>query len=44
MNSIDHKALRALTDPLFEALTRDINPTLSPFPLGPDPKETSYYI
>jgi hypothetical protein len=43
MNSIDHKALRALTDPLFEAITQDINPELSPFPLGPDTKMDSYY-
>ena len=44
MSSIDEKALRALTDPLFEALTADHTPERPPFPLGPDPSLASYYV
>jgi hypothetical protein len=43
MNSIDGKALRALTDPLFDALTDGAASRQAPFPLGPDPKLASYY-
>jgi hypothetical protein len=44
MSSIDEKALRALTDPLFDALTADSAQTRPPFPLGPDPALASYYV
>jgi hypothetical protein len=44
MNSIDGKALRALTDPLFDALTAGGVDGPAPFPLGPDPALSSYYI
>jgi hypothetical protein len=43
MNSINEKALRALTDPLFDALTEDSRPGQAPFPLGPNPRLDSYY-
>jgi hypothetical protein len=42
MSSIDEKALRALTDPLFDALTEGAS-AQPPFPLGPDPALASYY-
>jgi hypothetical protein len=44
MSSIDEKALRALTDPLLDALTADDASAQPPFPLGPDPALASYYI
>jgi hypothetical protein len=44
MSSIDEKALRALTDPLFDALTADRLSSRPPFPLGPDPSLSSYYV
>lgn len=44
MSSIDDHALRALTDPLFDALTADGDPARPPFPLGPDPALASYYV
>jgi hypothetical protein len=44
MNSIDDKALRAVTDPLFDALTADGVGAPPPFPMGPDPRLSSYYI
>jgi hypothetical protein len=44
MSSIDEKALRALTDPLFDALMADGGAAQPPFPLGPDPSLASYYI
>jgi len=44
MSSIDEKALRALTDPLFDALTAEGVSALPPFPLGPDPSLPSYYV
>jgi len=43
MNSIDEQALRALTDPLFDALTESVAPGQAPFPLGPNPRLASYY-
>jgi hypothetical protein len=43
MNSIDEKAVRALTDPLFDALTEGSRPGQAPFPLGPNPRLASYY-
>ena len=43
MNSIDEKAVRALTDPLFDALTAGATPGQAPFPLGPNPRLASYY-
>jgi hypothetical protein len=44
MSSIDENALRALTDPLFDALTADGVSAQPPFPLGPDPSLGSYYV
>jgi hypothetical protein len=44
MSSIDEQALRALTDPLFDALTADDASIEPPFPLGPDPALSSYYV
>ena len=44
MSSIDEKALRALTDPLFDALTADGVSAQPPFPLGPDRSLASYYV
>lgn len=44
MSSIDEKALRALTDPLFDALTADGVSAQPPFPLGPDASLASYYV
>jgi hypothetical protein len=43
MNSIDEQALRALTDPLFDALTGSVAPGQAPFPLKPNPRLASYY-
>ena len=43
MSSIDDTALRALTAPLFDALTAHCVPGQVPFPLGPNPRLASYY-
>lgn len=47
MSSIDEPTLRALTDPLFDALLDAMSaadsPAQPPFPLGPDPALASYY-
>ena len=44
MSSIDENALRALTDPLFDALAAEGDAARPPFALGPDPALASYYV
>jgi hypothetical protein len=43
MSSIDDAAVRDLAAPLFDALTAGCAPGQAPFPLGPNPRLTSYY-
>jgi hypothetical protein len=43
MSSIDQAAVRDLAAPLFDILTAGCAPGQSPFPLGPNPRLTSYY-
>ena len=43
MSSIDDAAVRDLAAPLFDALTAGCAPGQAPFPLGPNPRLSSYY-
>jgi hypothetical protein len=43
MSSIDEATLLALAAPLFDALTAGGTPGQVPFPLGPNPRLSSYY-
>jgi hypothetical protein len=43
MSSIDDTALQALAGPLFDVLTAGCTPGQAPFPLGPNPRLSSYY-